>query len=868
MPRKNKTLARITPVVQTLILLAALHPLFAGAAASSVDAGQGSENTQTTITLPPTLLPTDTQPPVITVPPDVTKEATGPQTVVDIGYAGAIDDTDGLVPVQADRSGPFSVGRHLITWRATDKAGNAGTEQQVVTITDTTAPTVNAPATVHGLSDWRPVSVELGQATARDLVDGQLVATPDNAGPFTLGEHTVVWSATDKAGNRGTAKQTVIIDWVPTADRKPPVVSPPADIVVESTGKLTPVVLGTAHAVDEIDGELAVSTEDLGPFKQGKHQVVWKARNTAGKVGQGIQIVTVLDATSPVLTLSDDHSPLKLDAQGPRTVVSDFGIAIADEADAGITLSGLAYPLVEGKAAGQPKPVTADGFLVLPSGRHEIVWTATDSSGNQGQLRQRVDIVPRVEWLPTPLAAPGEAVDVRVALSGEAAVYPVTIPYVIDVSSTAQGNGLDHDAQDGVMVIEKGTQGRFRFNVPAEPGFTGVGAEYLDFIQGEPENAQSGVAKTHRVIFTRMNRQPEVDLVIRQDDQGVTTVVRQAGKVVVTALAQDADHDPLLYDWSLTDSQLGDIQTDDDPATLELDPFNIRAGSYTLAVTVSDGGEPRKETTTTAVLVVAEGKDIIADRDADGIADKQDGIERPNLLQGRDNENDYYLLQSEPGTRLVLGSRARKRGQFSARLASAVLAGLPDGRVASTIYDVEVHDALPGQSRYLVLPQATPLPADAAYFTHGVVWSVFQEDDLNRLYSASSDKAGLCPPPRSQRYQPGLKVADTCVQVLIEDGGTNDVDETVNGVVVHTGAILTGGEVDEQAEKVLDDAGDKAPERENSDLSPATPVTPVVNSAENQGGGGGSWFGGLWILLVLRLFFLRHRFSGQAPGRA
>ena len=84
----------------------------------------------------------DTTPPIISAPPNKSQEATGQFTSVNLGTASAMDDVDGSVAVTPNSTGPFSVGAHLVTWSATDTAGNTATATQTITIIDTTHPTV------------------------------------------------------------------------------------------------------------------------------------------------------------------------------------------------------------------------------------------------------------------------------------------------------------------------------------------------------------------------------------------------------------------------------------------------------------------------------------------------------------------------------------------------------------------------------------------------------------------------------------------------------------------------------------------------------------------------------------------------------
>jgi hypothetical protein len=115
------------------------------------------------------------------------------------------------------------------------------TATQNVTVTDTTAPVVTAPADVAAIVSGPTTPVNLnGPGTAVDLVDGPVTpVTPDNVGPFPPGETIVTWAATDAALNTGTAPQTVQVLY-DFAGFQPPIDNLP---VVNSgkAGKVVPV---------------------------------------------------------------------------------------------------------------------------------------------------------------------------------------------------------------------------------------------------------------------------------------------------------------------------------------------------------------------------------------------------------------------------------------------------------------------------------------------------------------------------------------------------------------------------------------------------------------------------------------------------
>lgn len=294
----------------------------------------------------------DTTPPVVNAPAAITIAANAQLTTVSLGTASANDDIDGVLTATADNTGPFAVGTHTITWSATDAAGNVGSATQTLTITDTTAPVVTAPASISVEANATLTTIALGIAAANDSVDGALTATASNTDPFAVGTHTVTWSATDSAGNVGTATQTVTV-----TDTTAPAVTVSPSITIEATGPLTAVTLGAATATDLVDGAITPTPSLNSPFTVGTHIVIWTATDAAGNMGSAAQLITITDTTAPTVTAPANIS---LEATGPLTTVI-LGTATATD-------------LVDGSLT--PKADKTSPFTV---GVHTVTWSATDS---------------------------------------------------------------------------------------------------------------------------------------------------------------------------------------------------------------------------------------------------------------------------------------------------------------------------------------------------------------------------------------------------------------------------------------------------------------------------------------------------------
>jgi hypothetical protein len=87
-----------------------------------------------------------------------------------------------------------------------------------------------------------------------------------------------------------TSRQSIIV----SSDIVPPVISLAPDVIVEASDTLTEVDLGQATAIDDIDGIVAVTPDQTGPFAVGEHTVIWTALDSAGNTAFAIQKVVIL----------------------------------------------------------------------------------------------------------------------------------------------------------------------------------------------------------------------------------------------------------------------------------------------------------------------------------------------------------------------------------------------------------------------------------------------------------------------------------------------------------------------------------------------------------------------------------------------
>ncbi|MBU5612619.1 HYR domain-containing protein [Geomonas azotofigens] len=390
----------------------------------------------------------DTTAPAVTPPAPVTAEATGPRTEVAIGSATATDAV-GVKAITSDAPANYPVGATIVTWSASDNAGNIGTATQSVTVQDTTAPVVTPPAAVVAEATAPLSAVEIGTATAVDAVGVKSIGSNAPA-VYPVGTTEVTWSASDEAGNIGTATQSVTVQ-----DTTAPVVTAPAAVVVEATAAQSPVAIGTATATDAV-GVKSIDNNAPALYPVGTTVVTWTAKDAAGNTGIATQSITVKDTTAPAVT---PPAAVTVEATGPNTTVAT-GSANASDA-VGVT------------------SLASDAPASFPVGTTVVTWTAKDAAGNTGTATQSITVkdttAPKLDGVPKGLTV----------VIGQAATYEPTATDLVDGSvpvTCTPGTGSSFALGTTTVTCSakdahgNGTSAKFDVNV--QYGFNGLLAPY------------------------------------------------------------------------------------------------------------------------------------------------------------------------------------------------------------------------------------------------------------------------------------------------------------------------------------------------------------------------------------------------------
>src|SRR5262249_39560501 len=132
-------------------------------------------------------------------------------------------------------------------WTATDLCNNSASANQVITVRDTTPPTITAPPSVVLECPVDTSTNANGVATAIDTCGSVTVTYSDSVSNICGNSRMIprTWRATDACGNVATALQTLTI-----RDTTPPVLTIPQNVVVECGNSTAPAATGNATATD------------------------------------------------------------------------------------------------------------------------------------------------------------------------------------------------------------------------------------------------------------------------------------------------------------------------------------------------------------------------------------------------------------------------------------------------------------------------------------------------------------------------------------------------------------------------------------------------------------------------------------------
>jgi hypothetical protein len=244
----------------------------------------------------------DTTKPQITVPADITAEATG-ASGAPVGYTVTFTDavgvtSSGCTPASGST---FGIGTTTVNCSAMDAAGNSASASFHVKVQDTTAPQITVPADIT-MEATGPSGAAVGYTvTFTDAVGvTSSGCTPASGSTFGIGTTTVNCSAMDAAGNTASASFHVKVQ-----DTTAPQITVPADITVQATGPSGAAVGYTVTFTDAVGVTTSACVPASGStFAIGTTTVNCSASDAAGNSSSKSFQVTVQPAGSGTIHVS------------------------------------------------------------------------------------------------------------------------------------------------------------------------------------------------------------------------------------------------------------------------------------------------------------------------------------------------------------------------------------------------------------------------------------------------------------------------------------------------------------------------------------------------------------------------------------
>ena len=336
----------------------------------------------------------DNTPPVVICPPD---------TIIDCGFYNNPDalgyptGTDNCTPSGelildfdddlSGLTGCTNTGFILRTWYMQDACGNVGSCVQVITVADTTAPTIHCPADVVITCEDSTSPSANGRATATDYCTASLfidITYEDDmsqAGQCNgSGIIYRTWKATDDCGNVATCVQTIEI-----VDDEAPQIQCPASYQISCEDDRSPNAQGWANATDNCtpDQLIAISYSDdvsqlTGCNQTGNLYRTWTAIDECGNTATCVQVMTIIDTKKPT-AVPPPHITISCESSLDPSVTGH------------VTASDNCTPVF-----GLHISVTDDMTGINGcnfTGTIKRTWVVTDDCGNTASCTQNIRII-------------------------------------------------------------------------------------------------------------------------------------------------------------------------------------------------------------------------------------------------------------------------------------------------------------------------------------------------------------------------------------------------------------------------------------------------------------------------------------------
>ncbi|MBL4828126.1 MAG: HYR domain-containing protein [Spongiibacteraceae bacterium] len=348
--------------------------------------------------------------PVLYLPTDITLEAnrsTGRIVNFNVRASDNKDRSPSIICSPVSNS-LFPVGRTAVTCETSDKKGNTTSDSFLISIVDTTAPILSLPSDINVSASADSGGQVSFTSTATDIVDGNVAAicAPASGTFFSVGHTNVICNARDRQGN--TAEGSFSIN---VRDNTSPILDIPAYLTQEATSANGASVSYSAIASDLSDGTIDIlcSPASGSNFKLGITTVNCQASDSDGNTTSDSFEITIIDTTSPLLTL-------------PNDLVNEASSSLG----ASVSFNAQASDKVDGASSVSCNPASGTTF---PLGESSIKCTAWDKQGNTTIGLFNVTVI---DSIAPQLQLPTDMTIETTSTSGTAVTYSVTASDIVD----------------------------------------------------------------------------------------------------------------------------------------------------------------------------------------------------------------------------------------------------------------------------------------------------------------------------------------------------------------------------------------------------------------------------------------------------
>ncbi len=291
----------------------------------------------------------------------------------DPGYS-ALDLRDGDLTANVQVTGSVkgdATGIYYVNYAVSDEAGNISNIIRTVIVGDGTPPVISLfgsdeieilRGSVYNDSGYQAIDNIDGDITENVLVTGSVDTS-------TPGAYNITYSVSDKSNNSAISKKRTV---TVVADKVAPVLTINGQKELEIKAGGSYLELG-ASAIDNIDGDLSDSITISGTVnanQPGVYVLTYAVNDNDGNDVNAIRTITVTDSVPPVISILGDFA-ITIDL---GEAWNDPGYSAIDLADGDLT----ANVKIEGE-------VNSSAY-----GTYELIYTVSDSSGNESDAITRV----------------------------------------------------------------------------------------------------------------------------------------------------------------------------------------------------------------------------------------------------------------------------------------------------------------------------------------------------------------------------------------------------------------------------------------------------------------------------------------------